>query len=949
MPVANIRITKGPKTLHGWYIHPIPYEMTIQEFYDKIVIDQITEEFNVDVNSSDIIEYVEISKSQNTFATKTNLNCNIIELINNFGINIHYHFKSDQSLPPSSFQNGLSIIMKHVQRDQLYLPIFSQPSKPNRKQILQQDIINWIKDNGGGWSSSSFANLEGKKFVVNLTEVIWYIDMRDHNKFKERSYHIPPIFMQFFGRANPESYKEGRKRFDLNELNLLYQSLAHYLATPWMLTPKFKWLLDELDSFVVSISGYISFLRQQKEISAKNHNSEVSVRNVEDATSVKIHNHNTWIAPVNKTKYYDLVNTLTNTPSWKPIDIEEYLPTDPMQRLRYIQGIAYAFPFKAGECRLNSGNNVFNTVSVWKIDDDADETTILRKNTSIINNLQINAPKYHTRAMRINYLRTCDMLLPKVRPAMLQSIYKMLTGDMSASESLDEKIIDTRIRLALDLGDPEISTDLREHNIGRPSKYDAFWKVAAQFLAGKTADAVVAVDERCHDTVVHLATAISVNDLLQQIRCECTPETIIPSAQWFRLQFWPKNPSQISSFQYTGRLPLKYMVQIRQLRAYHQDAHYASALFRYEKEFAVKFRNLTNLVFLDDTHRCKVGEPGFPVAAVERGKRVVISKDSTFVVGDHDYTKTGIVPSVTMICDIPESIDGDFYNGNVYISLKDPIFQPSSPIRHSTELYHILLDESFRNKPILCLYTDGGPDHRCTFMCVQLSYICLFLALDLDYFVAVRTPPQHSWKNLVERIMSILNLGLQCVGLMRSKMDDQLEILISKANNMSEIRRITEKNPTLKTCLIESLQQPIRLIRDIFERQSLKEVPFETYDAATEEEIESFWETIHIVDDSVIQEDRTMEHIKKKLKEFMDHCCTIRHYFFTIKKCGKVDCCICRPCHCTPEEFEQLKQLPDPISGEDLHYKSFEELYGTPTTEKHRPSLKNSKPITSKT
>ncbi|CAI2191491.1 2102_t:CDS:1, partial [Funneliformis geosporum] len=62
----------------------------------------------------------------------------------------------------------------------------------------------------------------------------------------------------------------------------------------------------------------------------------------------------------------------------------------------------------------------------------------------------------------------------------------------------------------------------------------------------------------------------------------------------------------------------------------------------------MKFRDITNLVFLDDKHRCKVGEPGFPVAAVERGKRVVVSRDTTFAVADHDYTKLGIIPSVTM-------------------------------------------------------------------------------------------------------------------------------------------------------------------------------------------------------------------------------------------------------------------------------------------------------------
>ena len=87
------------------------------------------------------------------------------------------------------------------------------------------------------------------------------------------------------------------------------------------------------------------------------------------------------------------------------------------------------------------------------------------------------------------------------------------------------------------------------------------------------------------------------------------------------------------------------MIQTRQLRASHQDVHYASALFRYEKEFSVKFRKITNLIFLDDKHRCKVEESGFPVAAVERGKKVVVSKDTTFAVADH-----GIIPSVAMVC-----------------------------------------------------------------------------------------------------------------------------------------------------------------------------------------------------------------------------------------------------------------------------------------------------------
>ncbi|CAG8442561.1 3552_t:CDS:1 [Scutellospora calospora] len=281
------------------------------------------------------------------------------------------------------------------------------------------------------------------------------------------------------------------------------------------------------------------------------------------------------------------------------------------------------------------------------------------------------------------------------------------------------------------------------------------------------------------------------------------------------------------------------MVQTRQLRANHPNSHYASAIFQYEKEFAIKFRNITTLVFLDDKHRCKIGEPGHPIAAVERGKRVIVGKDTTFAVSDHDFAKAGMVPSVTMFCDIPETIDGDFYRGKVCIGLKDPIFQPSTPLRHMTELYNIFLTQKIPN-PILCLYTDGGPDHWCTYMRVQLSYICLFLAFDLDYLVAARTPPSHFWKNPVEHIMSTLNLGLQCIGLMRSKMDDKYENLINKANSMKDIREIAESNPTLRDELIKSIQKPISFVHEIFERQSLKGVPFKTFNAAMNEDIEQF-------------------------------------------------------------------------------------------------------------
>jgi hypothetical protein len=151
--------------------------------------------------------------------------------------------------------------MQNTCRSQSYLSTFPQSEKINRKQILRNDLIDWINSHGKGWSIQSYANTQGKEFIVSLTETIWYIDMCNHQKLKERGYHIPKLFHEFFGHANPESYKQSRKSFDVNELNLHYQALAPYATSSWMLMANFNWLRDAFDSFIIAISNYIKFLQ----------------------------------------------------------------------------------------------------------------------------------------------------------------------------------------------------------------------------------------------------------------------------------------------------------------------------------------------------------------------------------------------------------------------------------------------------------------------------------------------------------------------------------------------------------------------------------------------------------------------------------------------------------------------------------------------------------------
>ena len=104
---------------------------------------------------------------------------------------------------------------------------------------------------------------------------------------------------------------------------------------------------------------------------------------------------------------------------------------------------------------------------------------------------------------------------------------------------------------------------------------------------------------------------------------------------------------------------------------------------------------------------------------------------------DHDTSaKTKLTPSVVLVIDIPDNIDQSFYCGQVTVTVKDSLFQQSSPMRHSSEIRKALSDQQ-RERPIRMLFTDGGPDHRVNYPSVKLALIAMFRQDDLDYLIGI--------------------------------------------------------------------------------------------------------------------------------------------------------------------------------------------------------------------
>lgn len=209
-------------------------------------------------------------------------------------------------------------------------------------------------------------------------------------------------------------------------------------------------------------------------------------------------------------------------------------------------------------------------------------------------------------------------------------------------------------------------------------------------------------------------------------------------------------------------------------------------------------------------------------------------------------TKFSMIPSVALVNEIPGDIASSWYDGNVFVSLKDAEFEPSSPMRHMAELYSLLSSQPDQ-KQVLLLYTDGGPDHRVTYVSVQLALIAIFKLLDLDFLCAARTAPCQSWRNPVERIMSILNLGLQCVGLMRKKMEDTFESEASKCKSLKAAKR----RSGFREEAIDSVSHVKVLLTQIFERLQLKEKKFTVFNTASLQSIEELWRELQSVDSTL--------------------------------------------------------------------------------------------------
>ena len=178
-----------------------------------------------------------------------------------------------------------------------------------------------------------------------------------------------------------------------------------------------------------------------------------------------------------------------------------------------------------------------------------------------------------------------------------------LQDDSSSAPTLLQGDVDERVAKAvLAVENPDIILDLRSLN-GKPKSalFDSFWAELSSFLE----EINPAVDDCRHGETLHMPIAVSIRHLREVIEERLQlrfpdGKKAIPSEEWIRLQFWPKNPFCSSALRHTGRFDVKFSVQIRQLRKDHPDAKYCSIILKYARNFACLHSDIVTYMSVDD-------------------------------------------------------------------------------------------------------------------------------------------------------------------------------------------------------------------------------------------------------------------------------------------------------------------------------------------------------------
>ena len=896
----------------------------------------------------------------------------IVPLQNSLGVKTIMFFAKESSTPeqpepppPNVFDRMMSssaaaAAMVHLPRR------YDNPI--NGLQRLYNEVIQFAEENGCGFSLN-LTNEDFQRRAITAVANCFFQVTSFEKQLYDDAYPAackPPLSFKRFCAFSEASGGNSHKRKPVLTTAILETAIHDLVSLPVQHASfertSWKPLKSVCDELTKSLEERKKYLHRRAEETAQRRARDPAqdhspVENVDILMYDPLPRH----AEVSNT-YRTLKELLEGKESYEPVSIEDILhQMDSMRKYRYVRRIA--LPWNIRVIKYEYGGPHPNVYWVLKLPSTLNPTDHEVKMYAAIRSCTDQVELILERNI-LNKLRDrAAALLPGISPSLIREVVRVITGDNSAPINAHQAEADARVRLSID-SDGELLADLRRYNGPEPAKkLGAFWNALGQVLGEK--------DQAAHDRrhgvpgAAYIGSSIlSIPILIKEVEERLVEEygskeefiaagNDIPSAQWVALNFMPKNRKDHRQLNYTGRFEVVYKVQKRTLRCDHPDAHYGNALQRYGREFALKLGS-DKCIFIsaDDKARVEVGPPGEYHSTGVRNRCAPALANEEVNASDHDFDGSSITPSVYLIHDLEEGEDGNWHRGDIYVGLKDAVFQRSSPLRHAEELIRLMSDIMEPTQTVMVILTDGGPDRHLLRAGIEASWLAVARALDLDGLVVLRTVPKLSWRNPVERVMSVLNLGLQNLALSRPAMPQEWEDKMRRCNSMKDIRKLAATEGFLEA-YNSAIDEVKEVIAERFERLEWSRIPIEVYPAGTNEDMEKVNKLYTDLDDEFFKgQSLGVENVKKEhLAGSTVYKSLVENHIFRSTYCWqfwKKKDCVCDAClagHINPvrmdeEEFENVHKLPLPvprIDANELQYKRFDQLYGSEPDPSHVP------------
>ncbi|KAF2905812.1 hypothetical protein ILUMI_00363 [Ignelater luminosus] len=253
------------------------------------------------------------------------------------------------------------------------------------------------------------------------------------------------------------------------------------------------------------------------------------------------------------------------------------------------------------------------------------------------------------------------------------------------------------------------------------------------------------------------------------LKCAKTVDELLAGYNIFRTALYyrliPRNVSTKDGGRHVNTVPVKLIRPSNSLRKEHEDTHFCAGQIKHIRDLAELLGpQAVNVLSVDDKARVPLGLP-----AAQKQAPILMHYERQILMPDYDYPIAKglkLIPSVIgVLCFKDWKVS---YSGPTCISIRGGAIDSSTAETHRQDLIKYLHHDKMRDyfwsnnriKPVLVVFSDGGPDEAPRNEKVLQAAVKSFKMLDLDAMFVCTNAPHQSARNPVERRMAPLSQDL---------------------------------------------------------------------------------------------------------------------------------------------------------------------------------------------